>query len=136
MDVMLKLKNEKETLHASFYEVVELTLQLITHFKFGVPTSMDGWHMTWMQTTFLKNKMHLLRNTFCFLSFSFVLLAFIKCALCLCDDFLLMGWVFVFELWWGYWVPYCKVAMLISYSWDYGQFGCDVLTILASIKCK
>jgi len=42
MDVMLKLKNEKETLHASFYEVVELTLQLITHFKFGVPTSMDG----------------------------------------------------------------------------------------------
>jgi hypothetical protein len=42
MDVMLKLKNEKETLPINFYEVVHLTLQLVTHLKFGVPTSMNG----------------------------------------------------------------------------------------------
>jgi hypothetical protein len=42
MDAMLKLKNEKETLPIGFYEGVELTLQFVTHFKFGVPTSMDG----------------------------------------------------------------------------------------------
>jgi hypothetical protein len=42
MDVMLKLKNEKETLPTSFYEVAKLTLQSVTHFKFGVSTSMDG----------------------------------------------------------------------------------------------
>jgi hypothetical protein len=95
---------------------MKLALQLVTHFKFGVSTSMDGWYMTWMQITFFKSKIHLLRKTFCFFSFSFVSLTFIKCTLCLCDDFPLMGWVFVFELWWGYWVPYCKVAMLIPYN--------------------
>jgi hypothetical protein len=111
-----------------------LTLQLVTHLKFGVPTSMNGWHMTWMHITFIKSKIHLLRKTFC----CFVIFFCLACnyQMCLCNDFPFMGWVFVFELWWGYWLPYCKVAMLVPYSWDFGQSGCDVLTILASIKCR
>jgi hypothetical protein len=79
--------------------------------------------MTLMQITFLKSKIHLLRKTFCFLSFFFVLLAFIKCALCLCDDFPLIGWVFVFELWWGYRLSYCKVLILVPYSWIMDNLG-------------